>query len=221
MSASLLTGIVLLALLDSLSPVTITAVTLILVSGAHRPIRTAAVVVLGAASTVFAAGAVLFLSVGSAANAINGTVAVLRILAFGAMGVALVVAGIRRFRDRSRRSFSLPDWFTEWTALPLGVVITAADLPNAFPYFIAIERMVSAGVQPIVGLIILAGYAVLYCLPCLLLIAIGIVARKRIKLWLESIVVRLGTGTVKRSVPIGILLMALGIGISGLPLWLI
>ena len=39
-----------------------------------------------------------------------------------------------------------------WTALPLGVVVTGDDLPNAFPYFIAIKRLhnarVTAGTAP-------------------------------------------------------------------------
>jgi hypothetical protein len=44
--------------------------------------------------------------------------------------------------------------------------MTGADLPNAFPYFIAIERLINAEVDTITGLAVLAGYAVIYCLPC-------------------------------------------------------
>ena len=39
--------------------------------------------------------------------------------------------------------------------------------PNAFPYFIAIERLVNADTTTRITLLVLAGYAVVYCLPCL------------------------------------------------------
>ena len=52
--------------------------------------------------------------------------------------------------------------------------MTGADLPNAFPYFIAIERLVSADIGAPDALALLAAYAVIYCLPCLVLLAIGL-----------------------------------------------
>ncbi|MDO5500937.1 MAG: hypothetical protein Q4F67_14775, partial [Propionibacteriaceae bacterium] len=93
MSGSLLLGIVGLALLDSLNPATIVAVTLVLVAVPRRPAAVAGAAVLGAALTVFTVGAGLFLSVGAAADAVDGVVVGLRFLAFGAAGVALVVSG--------------------------------------------------------------------------------------------------------------------------------
>jgi hypothetical protein len=52
--------------------------------------------------------------------------------------------------------------------------MTGADLPNAFPYFIAIERLVTADIGVPLALALLSVYAVIYCLPCLLLLAIGL-----------------------------------------------
>ncbi|MDD7962214.1 hypothetical protein [Microbacterium thalli] len=166
MSGALLLGIAGLALLDSLIPATIVAVTLILVAAPRHPGLLAGAAVAGAAATVFVVGAALFLTAGAAAGAVTGISVALRFVAFGAAGVALAVAGLRRFRERPRRAIVLPPWFTVWTAVPFGVLLTAADLPNAFPYFVAIERLVSSGVGIGTGLAVLAGYAVVYCLPC-------------------------------------------------------
>jgi hypothetical protein len=146
MSAALLAGITGLALLDALNPATILSVTLILLATPRRPGLTALSAVTGAALTVFTVGSVLYLSAGAAAGAVDGVITALRFTAFGAAAVSLAVAGVRRLSDRPRRPIELPPWFSPATALPFGVLITAADLPNAFPYFIAIERLVDAGV---------------------------------------------------------------------------
>lgn len=221
MTGALLAGIAGLALLDSLNPATIVAVTLILVAAPGRPALVAGAAVLGAALTVFIVGSALFLSAGAAAGAVDGIVLLLRLLAFGAAGVALVVAGIRRLRERQRKLIALPPRFTPWTALPFGALLTAADLPNAFPYFIAIERMVTAGVAPGPGLLVLAGYAVIYCLPCLVLLVVGLATGPHVRTWLRKLVQRLGTGTVKRSVTVAILLCLLGVGVASIPFWLL
>ena len=220
MSAALLLGIAGLALLDSLNPATIVAVTLILIAAPRRPGLVAGAAVLGAALTVFTVGSALFLTAGAAAGAVNGIVTGLRFVAFGAAGIALIVAGVRRFRDRERRPIVLPTWFSPWTALPFGVVLTAADLPNAFPYFIAIERLVATGMGVGAGLLVIAGYTVIYCLPCLVLLAVGLIARRRVQERLQALVRKLGTGTVKRSAAIGVILMLCGAAVISVPFWI-
>ena len=57
----LLAGIAALALADSLNPATIVVITLILLTVSHRPVGSAVTFVLGAMSTVFALGMVIFL----------------------------------------------------------------------------------------------------------------------------------------------------------------
>lgn len=220
MSAALLFGIAGLALLDSLNPATIVAVTLILIAAPRRPGLVAGAAVLGAGLTVFAVGAALFLTAGAAAEAIDGIVIGLRLVAFGAGGIALIVAGVRRFRDRERRPIALPAWFSPWTAVPFGVVLTAADLPNAFPYFIAIERLVATGAGVWVGLAVIAGYTLIYCLPCLILLAVGLIARERVRARLESLVRKFGTGTIKKSIAIGIVLILCGAAVISVPFWI-
>lgn len=96
-------------------------------------------------------------------------------------------------------------------------MITAADLPNAFPYFIAIERLVDAGIPTWHGLLVIAGYTLVYCLPCLILLAIGLVARDRTRAWLDGLVTRFGSGTVRRSVPIAVALFASAAAVGAIP----
>lgn len=122
MSGPLLLGIAGLALLDSLNPATIIAVVLILIAAPRRPGLVAGAAELGAALTVFSVGAALFLTAGAAAGAVDGIVVALRFVAFGAAGIALIIAGVRRLRERERRAIALPAWFSPWTALPSAVL---------------------------------------------------------------------------------------------------
>lgn len=217
MSAELLALIAGLALLDSLNPATIVAVALILLTAQRRPALTAAAVVVGAALAVATVGAVLFLSAGAVAGAVDGVLVGLRVMAFGAAGTALVIAGVRRLRDRPRRPLELPSWFSPATALPFGVIVTAADLPNAFPYFIAIERMLAADTDVTTGLLVIAVYAVIYCVPCLVLLGVGLVSRERTRSWLQTVTRRFTEGVVRRSVLAAVLLMVTGVAVASIP----
>lgn len=206
-----------LALLDSLNPATIVTVTLILLAAPKRAGLVAHSAVIGAAATVFAIGATIFISAGAAAGAVDTITVGLRFLAFGAAGFYLIYSGVKRFKDRERKVISLPAWFNPRTALPFGVLLTAADLPNAFPYFITIERMVSRDVDQGTGLLILIGYAFIYCLPCLILLLVGTLSRDLTKKWLEKVVAKLGTGPIKRSIPVAVITIALGISVASIP----
>lgn len=217
MSGELLALIAGLALLDSLNPATMVAVALILLTAQRRPALTAAAVVVGAALTVATVGAVLFLSAGAVAGAVDGVLIGLRVVAFGAAGTALVIAGVRRLRDRPRRPLELPPWFSPATALPFGVIVTAADLPNAFPYFIAIERMLAADTAVATGLLVIAVYAVIYCVPCLVLLGVGLVSRDRTRSCLQTVTRRFTEGVVRRSVLAAVLLMVTGVAVASIP----
>lgn len=59
------------------------------------------------------------------------------------------------------------------TAFPFGIVVPGVDLPNTFPHIIAIERLVVSGVETPATITVLAGYPAIYCLPCLILLALG------------------------------------------------
>jgi cytochrome c biogenesis protein CcdA len=216
----LLAGIAGLALLDSLNPATIAAVALVLLLAQRRPVLSAVAVAAGAYLTVLGVGLVLFFSAGAAAEAVNGVVVALRFVAFGLAGFSLIVAGVRRLRDRPRKRVRLPDWFSPATAIGLGAGMTVAALPNAFPYFIAIERLLNANVSGLTGVAVIAGYAAIYCLPCVVLVVIGSVAHDKVRDRLQRLVARFTTGVVKRSVPIAAGSIVAGVGVAALPFFL-
>jgi hypothetical protein len=216
----LLAGIAGLALLDSLNPATVAAVALVLLLAQHRPVLSAVAVAAGGYLTVLGVGLVLFFSAGAAAEAVNGVVVALRFVAFGLAGFSLIVAGVRRLRDRPRKRVRLPDWFSPATAIGLGAGMTAADLPNAFPYFIAIERLLNANVSGLTGVAVIAGYAAIYCLPCVVLVVIGSVAHDKVRGRLQRLVARFTAGVVKRSVLIAAGSMVAGVGVAAVPFFL-
>ena len=169
-----------LAALDSLNPATLVAITLILLSSRRRPLAEAVGFVIGAFATVFLLGVALYVGAEAAASAISGALTWLRRGAFGLAALVLFVSAVRSLRVRHRSAVGLPPWFTPVTAAGLGVVMTGADLPNAFPYFIAIERLLAAGTQTPTAILVLAGYALVYCLPCLVLLALGLNRGERV-----------------------------------------
>lgn len=129
---------------------------------------------LGAFGSVLTVGLVIYFGADAAAATLDDALTWLRRAAFGLAALVLLVAAVRALRPRRRKGVGLPPWFNPFTAIGLGVLMTGADLPNAFPYFIAIERLVNADTTTGVAVLVLAGYAVIYCLPCLLLLAAGL-----------------------------------------------
>jgi hypothetical protein len=63
---------------------------------------------------------------------------------------------------------------------------------------------------------VVAGYAVIYCLPCLVLLLAGRVLHERLQQRLQRLFRRLATGTSPRSVPAAIALAVLGIGVASI-----
>jgi hypothetical protein len=191
-----------LAALDSLNPATIAGVALILLTPLHRPGITALAYVAGAYLVVLAVGTGAFIGSGELGQVVQGAAVWVRRGALLLAALILLISAVRRLRTRTRSAVVLPRWFGPWTAGPLGVLATGADLPNAFPYLVAIERLNAAGVATGVGVTVLALYALVYCLPCLLLLIAGLVWRGRVTAPLQRVYERLGAQRVqKRSVP--------------------
>ena len=213
MSPALAAGIAGLAMLDSINPATIAGVVLILLSPMRHAMRAALAYVSGAYVVVLVMGTVVFLSAGAAASAVSGGLVWIRRIAFAVAALALLLAAVRRLRDRRRGAVELPAWFSPWTAAPIGVLVTGADLPNAFPYLVAIERLLAADVRNGLGLVVLALYAVVYCLPCLVLLLIGVLHGERLRRRLRRVYDRIGRErTVPRSplAAAGLALLAMG-----------
>ena len=193
MSAALLAGVAGLAALDSLNPATLVAITLILLGSRRRPLAEAMAFVAGAFTTVLVVGLGLYLGADAAASSISGALTWVRRGAFGLAALALLVSAVRALRPRQRSAIGLPAWFSPLTAAGLGVLMTGADLPNAFPYFIAIERLVSADLTAPTAILVLVGYAVVYCVPCLVLLALGLSRGARVTKALKRLHDRFGT----------------------------
>ena len=193
MTWALLVGVTGLAALDSFNPATLVAITLILLGSRGRPAAEAAGFVFGAFASVLLVGASVYFGAEAAASSITGALVWLRRGAFGLAALVLLIAALRSLRVRQRGAIGLPAWFTASTAVVLGVVMTAADLPNAIPYFIAIERLVTAELTTTVALLVLTGYGVIYCLPCLLLLAVGLRKGDRVTSALRKLHDRFGT----------------------------
>lgn len=174
MTGPLILGLMGLAALDSLNPATLVAVTLILLGSRATPVADTIGFVAGAFLTVLGVGALVYLGADAASDVVANGFVWLRRGAFGLAALVVLVSAIRSLRPRRRRELVLPSWFTPTTAAGLGVLMTGADLPNAFPYFIAIERLVTADIAAPIALGLLAAYAVVYTLPCLVLLAIGL-----------------------------------------------
>ena len=209
MSATLLGGVLGLALLDALNPATIACVALLLVAPSKRPLRTAAAFVVGASLTVLVLGVAVH-----AGAAVLGDTGVVRRVGLSLAAVLLLVAAVRRLRDRDRSAVSLPGWVGPWTALPLGALVTGADLPNAFPYLVAIERLVAAQVPQGQALLVLCGYAAVYVLPCALLVLGAALTWSRVEPRLQAVFVRFGTArTVAASRRAAAGLAAVGLGV--------
>ncbi|OLR92611.1 GAP family protein [Actinokineospora bangkokensis] len=214
MTATLLAGIAGLALLDALNPATIAGVALLLLAPMAHPVRAAAGFVAGAYLTVLGLGAAVYTGADAAADAVGDGLVWLRRIAFTVAAIGLAVAGLRRLRARTRPAVTVPGWVNPLSAALLGLLMTGADLPNAFPYFIAIERIVNADLGTTGSLTIIAGYALVYCLPCLLLLIAGAASGDKVRRRLATLYQRLGGEKRQaRSVPIaaGYLLAAAGV----------
>ncbi|WP_445259017.1 hypothetical protein [Nocardioides aurantiacus] len=127
----------------------------------------------------------------------------------------LLVSAVRALRARRRAAIGLPRWFTPLTAAGLGVVMTGADLPNAFPYVIAVERLLDASVGTGTALLVLALYAVVYCVPCLVLLALGLRHSDRVTGWLRRLHDRFGSEATMPANPwkaLVLLVLAVAVG---------
>lgn len=216
MTAELLGTVGGLALLDSLNPATIVGIALILLLPGERRVVKGAAFVVGAYLTVLSVGVAIYLGADAAAKVIADGLVWLRRFAFGFAALALLWSATRRLRSYRRRAIALPAWFSVKTAAPFGVLVTAADLPNAFPYFIAIERLIAADLATGVALIVLLGYAVVYCLPCLLLLAGGAIWGDRVRSRLQGLFDRYGRSRVlPRNVPAALATAVLAAAVAG------
>ncbi|MEZ5125979.1 MAG: GAP family protein [Thermoleophilia bacterium] len=199
MSSALLLSLAGLAVLDSANTSTLTMVVVILFA-ARRPAATGWAYAVGAIVMFFAIAVGLYLGASAASDVVAEFGLWARRVIFTMMTVVLMWFGIRRLRSRERRGLpKLPTWVNPMTGTLLGALATIGDLPNAFPLFLAIDRLIDAAIPTDTSILLLIGYTAIYALPTLVLLVVGLTFRERVIAWLERVLRRFTTGTSKAS----------------------
>lgn len=219
MTPLFLLGILGLALLDSLNPATIVTVGLILLLREDKPFVTASSAVLGAFGLVFGSGTLLYLTAKWSSTQVVGLLSWISTAVFLAAGIWLFWHGVARLKTRPRKEIHLPDWVNPGTAWFFGGFFTAADLPNALPYLVAIERMVNADIGlSAIGVIL--GYSLVYCIPCIVLLVFFKLNQTRVHQLVVTLHERFGKGERPRSLWLAVVLMLLGAAVATAPFFL-
>jgi cytochrome c biogenesis protein CcdA len=200
-SGELVAALVGLALLDSVNTSTVFLV-MVIVLAARRPGQTAAAYALGAALSFLGLSLGLYLGAAAAEEVISDLARWLRRATFALLALWFLHLAAKRLRTRPSRPLLLPPWFGPLTAFPVGVAATAADLPNAFPLFIAIERLLSAQVGSRVAVLALVGYVVVYAVPIAVVLVLGVRRGPQARLRMQRITDRFLSGTAQRSIPL-------------------
>lgn len=188
MTLGLFTTLLLLALLDSLNPITIAGAVFLLLT--PRPVPRTVTFIVGACLAYFAGGALLYLGLGAVFERVLGYLsgAWVHVLLVG-VGVALVAAAVWMERSPPREGSSgkgrIKGLHPAVTFL-IGANVTASDLPTAFPLIAGVERMTSAGLETPAALAALAFYVLVYALPLLLLLAGYLLLRGRSTTFLQA-----------------------------------
>lgn len=219
MTPLFLLGIFGLALLDSLNPATIVTVGLILLLREQKTFLTASSAVLGAFGLVFASGSLLYLTAQWSSSQVVGLLSWISTAVFLAAGTWLVWHGIARLKTSPRKEIHLPDWVNPGTAWIFGGFFTAADLPNALPYLVAIERLVDAEIG-FTAIWVILGYSLVYCIPCIALLVFFKLNQTRVHQLVRVLHERFGKGERPRSVWLAVVLMLLGVAFAAAPFFL-
>ncbi|PPF79918.1 hypothetical protein C5E07_18615 [Pseudoclavibacter sp. RFBJ3] len=220
MSGGLVGALIGLAVIDSLNLSTIAVVILILLT-VQRPVPTGWVYAAGAAVAFFGLTMLVYFGASFAGTLVDDLATWMRRIIFLGFGILFVVFGVRRFRTRERRGYPLLRWVNPATAFPLGVVATVADLPNAFPMFFAVERLIDAEVSAPTAVAALAAYTVIYAVPTVIALVLGVLFKDRPRERFREVYARLTTGEVKTSRKMATLHFALAAGCFAVALFLV
>jgi cytochrome c biogenesis protein CcdA len=206
-----------LGMADSINPVTI-LVAVYLGSGPD-PVRRLGGFIAGVFTVYLAGGLVLTFGPGELLrSALAGVKVPGADAAMVIAGLGLLIVAVALWTRRNRVSaVPLPDALTRpGSALVLGAIVTALDLPTAFPYFGAIVVIVSADGSAVAQLIQLGVFNVFYVLPLGLLLvahlALGPAAHARLARVRTAAERVVGPLLAAGAGAIGVVLMARGAG---------
>ena len=215
MTTELVLGLVGLALLDSVNTSTLFLVMVILLM-ARRPVASGVAYTVGATLSFFGLALALYFGASAAQASISDAASWIRRATFALLALWLLSLAYKRLRDRPRKAFTLPGWFRPVTALPIGVAATVADLPNAFPLFVAVERLVSAAVGSELGVLTWIGYTLVYAAPIVVVLILGATQGERARRVMRRVTDRFLTGVARRSLPLAALLALAALGSAAL-----
>jgi hypothetical protein len=201
MTTELVLGLIGLALLDSVNTSTLFLVMVILLM-ARRPVASGVAYTIGAALSFLGLAIGLYFGASAAEARISDAAGWIRRGTFALLALWFLHLAYKRLRDRPRKAFTLPGWFRPTTALPVGIAATVADLPNAFPLFIAVERLVAAAVSWELGVLAWLGYALVYAAPTVAVLILGVTQGDRARAAMRRITDRFLTGVARRSLPL-------------------
>jgi len=200
MSTGLALTLVGLALLDALNSSAMLLAVAALLAAPRRPLASAIACVAGAAAATGVVGVALYLGASAAEDAVTGGLEAVRRAGLLLLAVLLLVHAVRRSRARTGRGPGLPRWFSPATAVALGALGALGDLPTAFPFLLALERLVSAHVPAATAVLALVGYLVVLSAPSLVVVGVVAAHRDRARALLDGLLGRLGGK--ERSVPV-------------------
>lgn len=105
------------------------------------------------------------------------------------LGVVLVIFGIRSQAQPQNDAGEVkkPRSLTLWASFLFGIVVMGNELTTALPYFVAIERISSAGMDWGGNLIALGIYNFIFALPLLIFVALFVKLRGRFTAQLDRI----------------------------------
>lgn len=173
-----------IALVDSFNP-TATG-TIIVLLATPRPVVRVGAAIAGFGAAYFAFGALVVLGADGLVAELSRWFASpppLYYVAQVALALALLAFAARTARSRPaeqpRASLSARWLGSPWTAFGLGAALNIGELPTAFPYLAALERVAISGVTAMEALAALAVYAVIFVLPLVVILLVYLRLRER------------------------------------------
>jgi cytochrome c biogenesis protein CcdA len=182
----LLISLTLLGLVDSLNPATMIAVVFLLSTA--QPLPRTLSFLLGVGATYFLCGLLIHLGFGAVfdyvQNFFKGTGGY---VAKAVLGVVLVGFSLYLHYKPQHNSFKTPASIHPTATFVFGVVSTISDMPTAFPYLVALERISTVSPDILTTLLLLVYYNILYALPALVLLFSYLLAQRHAETVIEAI----------------------------------
>jgi cytochrome c biogenesis protein CcdA len=183
---SLIITLTLLGLLDSLNPATIIAMVFLL--STINPLPRTVSFLLGVGVTYFICGLLVHLGLSSVFDYVQNFLAstwgyIVRAI----LGIVLVITSLWLYYKKSETSTKTPTAIHPAATFIFGVTSTISDMPTAFPYLVALERISTINPDFITTFILLLYYNILYALPALILLFSYLIAKRHAATIIDNI----------------------------------